>query len=176
MTQPILAFQSSPNKETPKTKPNLLPCKIHHDGSVEPIESFWNPRDEDGIKTAYFRGRKLHGYPVPLPSGYRGIIASKSKSTQPSSAQSKQEQQKPRMAHEMSFVMDNSPEPEPEVVDLDAEEEREKEPQVGGEMEVQAEFNQFVVWGHETLADAVGDGYVRGVEEWVGFAGRVHSF
>lgn len=72
----------------------------------------------------------------------------------------------------MSFVMENSP----EVVDLEAEEERGKEPGVGGQMEVQAEFEEVIVWGHETLADAVGDPYVRGVEEWIAFASKIHGY
>lgn len=70
--------------------------------------------------------------------------------------------------------MDNAP--SPEVVDLEAEERSAQEPEVGGSMEVQAEFDEVVVWGHESLAEAGGDAYVRGVEEWIGFAGRVHAY
>ncbi|KAK3485799.1 ribonuclease H2, subunit C [Neurospora hispaniola] len=171
--QPILAFTSSSNSP-PKTTPNLLPCRIHHSGSVEPTDSFWSPHHEqDGnLKIAYFRGRKLHGKTLPLPEGYKGVVASKVSPKQQTT------NQKPRLAHEMSFVMEND---EPEVIDLDSEagsggQEPEVQVQVGGAMEVQAEFEEVVVWGHEHLADAGGDAYVRGVEEWVGFAERVHSF
>ncbi|KAK0712271.1 ribonuclease H2, subunit C [Apiosordaria backusii] len=45
-----------------------------------------------------------------------------------------------------------------------------------GKLEVQAEFDEVVVWGHESLADAAADGYVRSLEEWVGVAGAIHSF
>ncbi|KAK0665275.1 ribonuclease H2, subunit C [Cercophora samala] len=45
-----------------------------------------------------------------------------------------------------------------------------------GKLEVQAEFDEVVVWGHESLADAGADGYVRSLEEWVGVAGAIHSF
>ncbi|EAA32977.1 ribonuclease H1 small subunit [Neurospora crassa] len=166
--QPILAFTSTSttsNTPIPKTTPNLLPCRIHHSGSVEPTDSFWNPRcEQDGnLKVSYFRGRKLHGKTLPLPEGYKGVVASK--------VFPKQDTKKPRLAHEMSFIMDNDG---PEVIDLEAE--QQPEVQVGGAMEIQAEFEEVVVWGHEHLADAGGDAYVRGVEEWVGFAERVHSF
>ncbi|KAK4661014.1 hypothetical protein QC762_124030 [Podospora pseudocomata] len=44
-----------------------------------------------------------------------------------------------------------------------------------GRLEVQAEFDEVVVWGHESLADAAADGYVRSLEEWVGVAAAIHS-
>lgn len=130
------------------------------------------PQPKDGnLKIAYFRGRKFHGKTLPLPEGYKGVVASKV-----SPKQQQTTNHKPRLAHEMSFVMEND---EPEVIDLDSEAGsggQEPEVQVGGGMEIQAEFEEVVVWGHEHLADAGGDAYVRGVEEWVGFAERVHSF
>lgn len=33
---------------TTAVTPHLLPCRIHHDGSVEPVESFWDPRVTEG--------------------------------------------------------------------------------------------------------------------------------
>ncbi|KAK1775715.1 ribonuclease H2, subunit C [Copromyces sp. CBS 386.78] len=190
MSRPIFAFTNT-STPLPKTTPNLLPCRIHHDGSVEPTDSFWNPREEDGLKTSYFRGRKLHGKSLPLPPGYKGVIASKApkhgqskqQQQQQNQNQQQQQQQPRRLAHEMSFVMENDN--EPEVMDLEAAESENgqgSEPEVGGQMQmqmqmqIQAEFEEFVVWGHESLADAAGDAYVRGVEEWIGFAERVHSF
>lgn len=44
-----------------------------------------------------------------------------------------------------------------------------------GKLEVQAEFDEVVVWGHESLADAAADGYVRSLEEWMGVATAIHS-
>ncbi|KAH7626083.1 ribonuclease H2, subunit C [Sordaria sp. MPI-SDFR-AT-0083] len=182
MSQPILAFtpssSSSTSTTTPKTTPNLLPCRIHHDGSVEPTDSFWNPREEDGLKTSYFRGRKLHGKTLPLPSGYRGVVASKTVNQQQQN-QNQNQNQPPRLSEQMSFVMDNDNDNKPaEVIDLEAEESGQgsQQPEVGGQMQIQAEFEEVVVWGHESLADAGGDAYVRGVEEWIGFAERIHAF
>lgn len=140
---------------------------------MTPQTNILNPKDGN-LKIAYFRGRKLHGKTLPLPEGYKGVIASK---VLHPSQQNQNQNQKPRLAHEMSFVMEEDN--EPEVIDLEAEAGsggQEPELQVDGAMEVQAEFEEVVVWGHEHLADAGGDAYVRGVEEWVGFAERVHSY
>lgn len=43
-------------------------------------------------------------------------------------------------------------------------------------MEEQAEFEEFVVWGHECAVEGVESEYVKGVEEWIGFAETVCSF
>lgn len=37
----------------------------------------------------------------------------------------------------------------------------------------QGVFDEFVVWGHESVADASSDAHVRGIEEWIGFAEKV---
>ncbi|KAK3353672.1 ribonuclease H2, subunit C [Lasiosphaeria hispida] len=42
-------------------------------------------------------------------------------------------------------------------------------------LNVQAEFDEMVVWGHEAVADA-GDPYVRGMEEWLALADQIHGF
>ena len=42
-----------------------------------------------------------------------------------------------------------------------------------GAMEITAEFDNVVVWGHEAIADATADPYVRGVDEWLNVANKV---
>ena len=86
---------------------------------------------------------------MKLPDGYRGVIAEKSESE----------------------PAENSGVPGG-VVDL----EHDEEPEVGGSLEARAEFDQFVIWGHEATADASADPYVRGIEEWVGLAEQIHSY
>jgi ribonuclease H2 subunit C len=44
-----------------------------------------------------------------------------------------------------------------------------------GRLETKAEFDEFVVWGHETVNDAGNDVYTR-MEEWIGVAGSIHSY
>jgi ribonuclease H2 subunit C len=55
---------------------------------------------------------------------------------------------------------------EAEVIDLDAE-----IPQ--GTLQVQAEFDEMVVWGHEAAVDGAADPYLRGVDEWLALADKV---
>jgi ribonuclease H2 subunit C len=39
-----------------------------------------------------------------------------------------------------------------------------------------ATFDEIVVWGHEVAPDSMEDVYVKGVEEWIGFAEAVSDF
>lgn len=61
--------------------------------------------------------------------------------------------------------------PRPQV-DQDEEEDAEDVPEVGI-VEEEAEFDEVMVWGHETLPDDTADPYVRGIEEWIAFAQQV---
>lgn len=102
--------------------------------------------DADGQKTAYFRGRKLHGTTLKVPEGYRGVVvekqeASKSQAAGPDGA---------------------------DIIDVDAEDDVPL-----GALETQAEFEEMIVWGHESIAEASSDPYVRGVDEWMKLAEQV---
>lgn len=57
---------------------------------------------------------------------------------------------------------------EPEVVDIDAEDELPL-----GALETRAEFDEMVIWGHESTAEASSDPYIRGVEEWMKLSEQV---
>jgi ribonuclease H2 subunit C len=57
MDKPILSLAPS---DAPKATANLLPCRINHDGSVEPVDTFWDPRTSEG---------KLQS-PPPLHAAY----------------------------------------------------------------------------------------------------------
>ncbi|KAL2177570.1 ribonuclease H2 non-catalytic subunit-domain-containing protein [Thermothelomyces heterothallicus CBS 202.75] len=149
MSQPMLSVRSEkPLADIPKATPHVLPCRVHHNGAAEPAHPFWNPRvNEAGTRTAYFRGRKLRGTAAKLPDNYRGVVATVSAPKQPS----------------------RRPE-EADVIDLEPE----APPQ--GSLQVQAEFDEMVVWGHEQPVDAAADPYLRGVEEWLALADKIHSY
>ncbi|KAJ3544793.1 hypothetical protein NM208_g2868 [Fusarium decemcellulare] len=145
MSQPILSIKS--DDKTVKVVANLLPCRIHHDGPIDPVSTYWAPTSaDDGTKLAYFRGRKLQGRTVKLPEQCRGVVVER-------------EQDK-----------DPQPTVEEPAEDGDTETER------IGTMRVTAEFDEMVVWGHETVADASGDPYVRSIEEWIQVADSIHSY
>lgn len=156
---------------TAKVIPNLLPCRIHHDGPVGSADSYWMPSiadpgeeqlmlpqpvlkslltiSADAKKTAYFRGRQLHGKVVKVPDGYRGVVIEKKDAPEPA----------------------GRAKDEPEVVDVDAED----EDLPLGALEAKAEFEEMVIWGHESVAEASADPYVRGVDEWMKLAEQVCS-
>lgn len=103
-------------------------------------------RVPDGKRVAYFRGRKLHGKELKVPEGYRGVVVDKTDPPEPQTTRPD----------------------EPEVVDLDAEDEIPL-----GALDTKAEFDEMVIWGHESMADTSSDPYVRGIEEWMNVAKKV---
>ncbi|KAK8043093.1 ribonuclease H2 subunit C [Apiospora phragmitis] len=155
MSQPMLTVAGH-QADPKKAQLNLLPCRIHHDGNVAPLDSFWSPTTadvlspDDSTKTAYLRGRKLHGKTVPLPAGYYGAVAEK--------GDTKREI------------------PREELMDRDAEVQELPDALEIAPLQSRARFDDFVVWGHEALADAGADPYVRGIEEWVSFSEQIHSY
>ncbi|KAJ5432359.1 uncharacterized protein N7458_011515 [Penicillium daleae] len=152
-SKPISSIASA--EETTKFTPNILPCRIHHDGPIESTDRFWIPQtDEKGThhsishdnkQTAYFRGRRLRGRRVAIPEGYQGVIATPTERLLPAS-------QRPHN----DTAEDGETEPEEPVKVLEA----------------QGTFDELMVWGHEILP-AADDTFVKGVEEWVRFAETV---
>ncbi|KAK4099305.1 hypothetical protein N658DRAFT_475342 [Parathielavia hyrcaniae] len=148
MTQPMLSLDLDKlSKDIPKATPHVLPCRIYHNGPVEPVQSFWDSKvGNDGTGTAHFRGRKLQAATVKLPEGYRGVVAVTSGPEEPS----------------------RRPE-EAEVIDLEA-----GMPQ--GSLTTQAEFDDMVVWGHESAVDPSADPYLRAAGEWLALAEKIHTY
>ncbi|KAI8959206.1 ribonuclease H1 small subunit [Daldinia sp. FL1419] len=151
MAHPVFTVDSQENIEK-KAQIHLLPCRVHHDGNVNPVETYWNPTESEGEKKiAYLRGRKLHGKVVKLPEGYYGSVVEKSAPKKPQPSQEE-------MIEDLQIIED--PDDQLEV----------------GAMQGKATFDEFVVWNHETLADSSEDPYLRGMEEWISFAGQIHSY
>ncbi|KAK1989277.1 ribonuclease H1/H2 small subunit [Colletotrichum cereale] len=148
MSKAILSIQSNESDKNSKAIANLLPCRIHHDGPIGDANTFWNPvRSKDGKPLAYFRGRKLHGTTVKLPEQYRGVVMERSDKVE-------------------TQQLDNEgdgEEAEGDLVEL-------------GAMDVKAEFDEMVIWGHESSAEAASDPYVRSIEEWLTVAESIHSY
>ncbi|KAJ5476178.1 Ribonuclease H2subunit C [Penicillium sp. IBT 31633x] len=141
--------QSAKSDSAPKCTPNIIPCRIHHDGPVDSLERYWTPVTDakDNTKTSHFRGRKLRGRRVALPDGYQGVVASPTDRVVPPSRQ----------------------------VDGDGVEDAEAEPEEPVKiLETQSTFDDFVVFGHEALP-AADDMFVKGVEEWIQFADAMHT-
>lgn len=103
-------------------------------------------RLSDGSSVAFFRGRRLEGKTLKLPDEYRGVLLEREEKTETK----------------------NGTEQQVEVVDLEADEEDEAE-----KMQTVREFDEVVVWGHETIADTEDDPYVRSIEEWLQLSDQV---
>ncbi|KAK9793623.1 putative Ribonuclease H2 subunit C [Seiridium cardinale] len=150
MSQPMLNM-SLAGQEQGEVQLNLLPCRVHHDGDIDAIEPYWNPtKSTDGPKTAYFRGRKLHGKTVKLPAGYRGSVAEKGET-------------KRETTQTEPLETDADLEELPEAIEVAA-------------LTGQAKFDELVIWGHESTADSGTDPYIRSIEEWVSFTEQLHSY
>ncbi|KAB5592553.1 hypothetical protein CTheo_4020 [Ceratobasidium theobromae] len=58
------------------TVPQLFPFHIDYDGPAPVNTYFSETKDENGNKTAAFRGRSLYGMDLTLPDGYTGAVLS----------------------------------------------------------------------------------------------------
>ncbi|KAL4901893.1 hypothetical protein BDW74DRAFT_159138 [Aspergillus multicolor] len=139
--------ESKDEKSTDKCTPNILPCRIHHDGPVESLNRYWTPKadsEDKDLQTAYFRGRKLRGRRVHLPEGYEGVVVTHTDREMPT-------------ATSCETVSEEGECDEPIKV-----------------LEKQATFGDYMVWAHEIIP-AGDDSFVKGVEEWVKFAEAMHT-
>ncbi|KAH7350080.1 ribonuclease H1/H2 small subunit [Plectosphaerella cucumerina] len=151
MSKPMFKITSPGDEASPNVVANLLPCRVQHDGPLDTVQPFWQPKTQDDKSVAFFRGRELHGKTVKLPSGYRGVVVDR--------------------------VPDAPDAPKHPVTEIDDEsdEVREVQPEPSS-MKVRAEFDEVVVWGHEAMADAASDPYVRSVEEWLQVSALIHAY
>ncbi|PLN79568.1 ribonuclease H2 subunit C [Aspergillus taichungensis] len=145
--QPPKSQSSEPGADsaTPCCTPNVLPCRIHHNGAVNSIGRYWNPvadEKDQNNQTAYFRGRKLRGRRVAVPEGYEGVVATPTERT---------------IRPAQNNAGDEAEPEEPVKV-----------------LEKKATFQDVMVWGHDLMPPA-DDPFVRGVEEWVRFAEAMHG-
>lgn len=122
-------------------------------------------------QTAYFRGRKLKGKAVKIPSGYEGqsrfTLSSERNSAEIclglllQSTSKTLPQEKPQRA------------PSPEDDDLMIVE-QEDEPEPVKILELVGSFDDVLVWDHEAVPES-DSAMVKGVEEWIRFAEAVSS-
>lgn len=158
----MYAVAPTSTTSTKRTTPNLLPCTIHHSGPIQTPARYWSPtptttNDNKITKTSYLRGRKLRGRTLRLPANYTGLVLQKTDKVLPT-----------------THTQMGGKAPSAEALRAMEEDEcagREGEVEVKM-VERRAEFGEVVVWGHESVPEA-DDVYVRGVEEWIGFAEAV---
>ncbi|ODH49901.1 hypothetical protein GX48_03990 [Paracoccidioides brasiliensis] len=162
--------------ECPSITPNILPCRIHHDGPVEISTRYWDPvfdMNNPVTATAYFRGRKLRGRRVAIPEGYQGVLASQTDrilESQTSKSGINRDNNHDRTRG--NFNEDGNVEEEEEEEEEEEDDDDDDEP-VTTILEKEGTFSEFVVWNHQKVP-AADDPFVKGVSEWIQFAEAVH--
>jgi ribonuclease H2 subunit C len=142
----MLSIQTTKSQ---KCTPNLLPARINHNGPINDVNRYWTPSTDDkGTKHAHFRGRHLHGTTLPLPANYTGAVLHMTDKLVPQAR------------------TDNG-----HMEDGDDVEETPEEVKIADQV---GEFDEVVVWGHGGEVEAGQDMFVRGMQEWVGFAEAMH--
>ncbi|KAG4026001.1 hypothetical protein MFRU_046g00070 [Monilinia fructicola] len=155
--------KQSPSKSTKKYSPNLMPCRINHTAPIKVDKRYWDPkviRNRRGKEelVAYFRGRRLIGRKVKVPEGWRGVVLRVGEEIMPRASRAEE-----RRGEDAGMDVDG---------DEDEMEEEEMETKIVDE---EATFDDLTVWGHECLVDANADMVVRGIEEWMDWAGAIHG-
>lgn len=159
----MLALQpSSSSSEQPALIPNLLPCKIAHSGPIPTSQRHWNPlptrspKHHPNSHEVHFRGRKLRSKQLKLPEKYTGVVAQKTERRLSPQQQGGQPQGRRNEIEE----------------DQDQDEEDTQLPTEVKILETNGTFDQVVIWAHEAVPEGE-DVYVKGIEEWIGFAESV---
>ncbi|CCU75349.1 unnamed protein product [Blumeria hordei] len=130
-----------------KCTPNVLPCRINFSGPVGVSKRHWHPVERsDGNSVVYFRGKKLYGKRINIPKNYRGVVLSKSDQ--------------------------DLPEKMPPIEKIEEEADHSMSTQY---LEETQEFEDIVVWGHETLPHESSDPYLRGINDWISLAKLIHE-
>lgn len=152
-----------------KCSPNLLPARISHNGPINDTQMYWKPETDDkgeliysiqsystnyiaDVQHVHFRGRHLHGTRLPLPSNYTGAVLRVTDNVAP---------RVQRQVQDQDGGNDDEDDVQEEIVEVKIAD------QIG-------EFEDIVVWGHGEQIDASQDVYVKGMEEWIGFAEKIH--
>lgn len=144
----MLKFSKPEDHFQRQCTPNILPCRIHHDGPVEASPRYWAPETaKDGKPEAYFRGRKLRGRDIHVPQGYRGVIVKEAGKEKTAS-----------QSTDKGYLEEEEGEEQEEVAVLN---------EVGS-------FDRVVIWNHESMVDG-DDAFVKGLDEWVVFAEAMHA-
>lgn len=153
-TMPTKA-EGTTTKHLPQVLPTLMPCEIVPCETTT-TEQLWKPQtsestETDGSKkvTAYFRGRRLVGKEIEVPSGYTGFI-----SIPPQVENSRQ-------ATDLDDDLDNEDAEDTKATTL---------PRV----ETRYTFDKLRILGHEEMPTSDSP-HLKAMQEWARISGAVHN-
>ncbi|KAI9770575.1 MAG: hypothetical protein M1840_003165 [Geoglossum simile] len=163
----MLAIKADKTALERRCTPNILPCRINHNGPVVASERYWDPSAGDGRErrtsaAISFWERRSKSQRVIEVSFVASIGNGKALTTREGVVMSSTDKTLAQNSSKKGMPGDDpSDDEQPEEVKV---------------MEEHASFDEIVVWGHEALPDASADPYVKSMEEWVEFAEQIHSF
>jgi ribonuclease H2 subunit C len=156
----------------PKSQPlptvtaNILPCRIHHDGPINISERHWAPQfnaerpnanTQSNINPESIESSKQ---PAENPTvHFRGRRLHGREVAIPEGYTGAVVRVTKELAPKTSMEEDDGEEEVPSTCIAEQE----------------STFDKIIVWKHEEVADGQEDQYVRGVEEWIGFAEAVST-
>ncbi|ODH44793.1 hypothetical protein ACO22_00694 [Paracoccidioides brasiliensis] len=181
--------------ECPSITPNILPCRIHHDGPVEISTRYWdpvfdmnNPANADvyniqslqphtfaagnsEAEELLFRRDIKSNSSKNLWGKLSGVLASQTDrilESQTSKSGINRDNNHDRTRG--NFNEDGNVEEEEEEEEEDDDDDDEPVTTI---LEKEGTFSEFVVWNHQKVP-AADDPFVKGVSEWIQFAEAVH--
>jgi ribonuclease H2 subunit C len=140
----------------PTITANLLPCRINHDGPISLSARLWSPSTTPADPSADNNPTEDANEKAQQPiAHFRG-----------------------RRLHGRQVLVPAGYtgaviKPTKEVPQQAPQEDEDEMEETTYVAEQEATFDKIVVWRHESVADGMEDRYVRGVEEWIGFAEAV---
>ncbi|KAI9713221.1 MAG: hypothetical protein M1820_001207 [Bogoriella megaspora] len=151
-----------PSQQDQTCTPNLLPCRINHNGMVNANERHWKPELQNGLQH-----RRIKSLAILTSRRWdtdRTLTRSQAARAR-SAVLTKTERLLP--AQELDI-----PSTDEDAMEQDPDEDRPEEVRIAEQSMV---FDKFVVWGHETLPDPIQDPHIKGIQEWIAFAEKIHS-
>ncbi|PQE26606.1 ribonuclease H2 subunit C protein [Rutstroemia sp. NJR-2017a BVV2] len=166
-----------------KFTPNLLPCRVNYTARIPVAKRYWDPRVRKVVPVGKEEKAGEDGGEKELDDGKEEADTAENKPNTSRAENEKEElvsyfrgrkftgRKVAVPAGYRGFVGKVGEEVLPVLEEGEGEEE---EKQVETKiMEELGGFDEIVVWGHEGVSDVGGEGVVRGVEEWIEWAGKV---
>ena len=143
----MLALQ--PSSKQNAIIPNLLPCKIAHSGPIPTSQRHWNPIPTTSSKPEHQNTQEVH---------FRGR---------------KLRSKQIKLPEGYTGVIAQRTERQlPQQQQRQEDDENEELVQEVKVLETTGKFDEINVWAHEAVPEGE-DVYVKGIEEWIGFAESV---
>jgi ribonuclease H2 subunit C len=171
-------------KEEQQCSPNILPCRIDHDGPVNGMPRYWTPEKAEGESGLIHDPHKKFLANRPQMAHLLLTFADGSSVERLSNCLRAIEvslallMRYPRLTTCQGAILQSTDKALPQTSDNTQADEGNDEEEEDIKVEVKiaeelASFDHVTVWGHESIPTDSEDVYIKGVEEWINFAEAV---